>query len=137
MLGTSIVLTPEEVIDAVDIDDIVAQITANVQVSLGILEACLGQVPPPLTTETLTVIKNTECQADAQTCEQNPIQPSNFTVVIDDNNPSQNNFPGSSTGTDVELEPGAYNVTEQGLDPVTPAICSTMGFEAGKMYHPI
>ena len=66
------------------------------------------------------------------TCEHNPIQPSNFTAVINDNNPSQNNFPGSSTGTDVELEPGAYNVTEQGLDPVTPAICSPMGFEAGR-----
>ena len=132
MLGTSIVLTPEEVIDAVDIDDIVAQITANVQVSLGILEACLGEVPtPPATTETLTVIKNTDCQADPATCEQNPIEPSNFTIVIEDNNPSQNNFSGSSTGTDVELEPGAYNVTEQELDPVIPAICSTMGYEAG------
>ena len=52
--------------------------------------------PPPVETETLTVIKNTECQADAQTCQQNPIQPSNFTVVIEGNNPSQNNFPGSS-----------------------------------------
>ena len=115
-----------------DIDDIVAQITANVQVSLGILEACLGQdyhhhqLP-----ETLTVIKNTECQADTQTCEQNPIQPSNFTVVIEGNNPSQNNFPGSSTGTDVELEAGPYNVTEQGLDLVTPANMYYMEFEAG------
>ena len=89
--------------------------------------------PPP--TETLTVIKNVKCQADNQTCAQNPLQPSNFTVVIDGNNPSQNNFPGSS-GTDVELEPGAYNVTEQGLDPVTPAICSTMGFEAGQVVSP-
>ena len=116
---------------------IVAQITANVQVSLEILETCLDLAPPPATTETLTVIKNVDCQADAQTCEQNPIQPSNFTVVIDGNNPSQNNFPGSSgTGTDVELEPGAYNVTEQGLDPVTPAICSTMGFEAGQVVSP-
>ena len=132
LLGTSIVLTPEEVIDAVDIADIVAQITANVQVSLGILETCIGQEPPPATTETLTVIKNTDCQADAQTCLQNPIQPSNFTIVIEDNNPSKNNFPGSSTGTDVELDTGAYNVTEQGLDPVTPVICSTMGYEAGR-----
>jgi len=49
LLGTSIVLTPEEVIDAVDIDDIVVQITANVQVSLGILETCLDltPIPPP------------------------------------------------------------------------------------------
>ena len=67
----------------------------------------------------------------------NPIQPSNFTVVIEGNNPSQNNFPGSSgTGTDVALEAGPYNVTEQGLDPVTPAICSTMGFEAGQVVSP-
>ena len=40
-------------------------------------------------------------------------------------------FLAHHTGTNVSLEPGAYNVTEQGLDPVTPAICSTMGFEAG------
>jgi YVTN family beta-propeller protein len=86
--------------------------------------------------EILTVIKNTECQADNQTCEQNPIQPSNFTVVIEGNNPSQNNFPGSSIGTHIELEPGAYNVTEQGLDPTTPAICTTMGFEAGQVVSP-
>ena len=99
--------------------------------SLRILAACLGQLPPPPTTETLTVIKNTECQADNQTCEQNPIQPSNFTVVIDGNNPSQNNFPGSSTSTNIRLEPGPYNVTEQGLDVVTPEICTTMKFEAG------
>jgi hypothetical protein len=124
-------------IPAVNEDAIVADIIANIEVSLGILETCLDLTPtPPATTETLTVIKNTECQADAQTCEQNPIQPSNFTVVIEENNPSQNNFPGSSIGTDVELEPGAYNVTEQGLDPTTPAICTTMGFEAGQVVSP-
>src|SRR5918994_900931 len=123
----------DEILASIDIDDIVAQITAKVQVSLGILEACLSLTPPPPTdTETLTVIKNVECQADAQTCEQNPIQPSNFTIVIEGNNPSQNNFPGSSgTGTNVALEAGPYNVTEQGLYFVTPAICCTMGFEAG------
>ena len=88
--------------------------------------------PPPVETETLTVIKNTQCQAYSAICEQNPIHPSNFTLVIEGNNPSQNNFPGSSSpGTNVELEPGPYNVTEQGLDPVTPVICSTMGFETG------
>src|SRR5215208_6067339 len=135
---TGIPITPElidEILASIDIDEIVDQITANVQVSLGILETCLDLIPippPPATTETLTIIKNVDCLADAQTCEQNPIQPSNFTVVIEEGNPSQNNFPGSSgTGTNVELEPGAYNVTEQGLDPVTPAICSTMGYEAG------
>ena len=43
---TDIPITPElieEILASIDIDDIVAQITANVQVSLGILEACLGQ----------------------------------------------------------------------------------------------
>jgi hypothetical protein len=29
--------------------------------------------PPPVETETLTVIKNTQCQADPAICEQNPI----------------------------------------------------------------
>ena len=52
---TSIVLTPEEVIDAVDIDDIVTQITANVQVSLGILEECLNL--PPIEGGTLSINK--------------------------------------------------------------------------------
>ena len=90
------------------------------------MKTCLeSSTTTTITTETLTVIKNTDCQADPATCEQNPIQPSNFTVVIEGNNPSQNNFPGSSTGTDVELEAGAYNVTEQGLDPVTPAYALT------------
>ena len=37
----------DEILASIDIDDIVAQITANVQVSLGILETCLGQEPPP------------------------------------------------------------------------------------------
>ena len=74
---TDIPITPElidEIIASIDIDDIVTQITANVQVSLGILETCLGQEPPRPTTETLTVIKNTECQADSTTCANNPIQ---------------------------------------------------------------
>ena len=91
----------DEILAGIDIDAIVAQITANVQGSLEILEACLDLIPipppPPATTETLTVIKNIgDCQADPPTCEQNSIQPSNFTVVIEGNNPSQNNFPGSS-----------------------------------------
>ena len=47
---TGIPITPElidEILASIDIGDIVTQITANVQVSLGILEACLGQEPPP------------------------------------------------------------------------------------------
>ena len=67
----------QQLIDAIlatiDVDAIVAQIIANVQVSLGILETCLGQVPPPPTTETLTVIKNVDCQANSTICANNPI----------------------------------------------------------------
>ena len=90
-----------EILASINIDDIVAQIIAKVQVSLGILETCLDLTPisppPPVTTtETLTVIKNVECRANSTICANNPIQPSNFTIVIEDNNPSQNNFPGSS-----------------------------------------
>ena len=103
--------------------------------SLGILETCLGQEPPRPTTNyrNINCYQKYRMSSRYTTCANNPIQPSNFTIVIEGNNPSQNNFPGSSTGTDVELELGAYNVTEQGLDPVTPAICRTMGFEAGQV----
>lgn len=88
--------------------------------------------PPPLIgTETLTVIKNVDCQTDPETCKQNPILPSQFNIVIEGNNPSDTNFPGSSLGTDVELEPGQYSISEQGFDPVTPQICTDMEFEAG------
>ncbi len=125
----------DDIIASIDIDEIVAQIIANVEVSLEILETCLGQVPPPLTTGTLTVIKNIgECQADDQSCEQNPIQPSNFTILVEGNNPSQTNFNGSDVGTDVELEPGVYNVTEEGLETPTPHACSREGFEAGSSF---
>ena len=37
----------DEILASIDIDDIVAQITANVQVSLEILEECLELTPPP------------------------------------------------------------------------------------------
>ena len=46
LIGVPIIdLTPEEIIEAVDIQAIVDQITANVEVSLGILSACLD-LPP-------------------------------------------------------------------------------------------
>jgi hypothetical protein len=86
---------------------------------------------PSTGTETLTVFKKTACQADTQTCQQIQIQPSNFTIVIDGNNPIPDEFSGESTGTNVELEPGPYNVTEQALDPNTPQVCANMAFEAG------
>ncbi len=87
---------------------------------------------PPVNTETLTVIKNVACQADPAICEQNPIVPSQFNILVEGNNPSQNSFTGLSTGTDVELEAGQYNVTEQGLDVVTPEVCTNGEFEAGR-----
>ena len=126
----------DEILASIDIDDIVVQITANVQVSLEILEECLDltpipPIPPPATTETLTVIKNVDCQANSTTCANNPIQPSNFTIVINGTNPIPDEFSGESTGTNVELEPGPYNVTEQGLDSNTPQACANMAFEAG------
>jgi hypothetical protein len=90
-------------------------------------------IPTPRdTTETLTVIKNTICEVDPQICEQNIFHPSNFTIIIEEgNNPSQNQFPGSSDGTNIELESGSYSITEEGLDFIHPAICSTRGFDAG------
>ena len=92
------------------------------------------KISPPVQKETLTIVKNTDCQADQEICEQNPIQPSNFTIIIEEgNNPSQTTFPGSSTpGTNIQLKPGTYSVSEEGLDPVTPEICNTMGFDAGR-----
>ena len=87
-----------------------------------------GLITPPInTTETLTIIKNVDCQVNMTFCSYNPISSSDFTILIEGNNPSQTSFPGSSTGTDVELEAGSYNVTEEGLDPTIPEICSDYG----------
>jgi hypothetical protein len=92
----------------------------------------INEVPSPKT-ETLTVIKNTYCQADPKICEQFQIQPSQFNIVIEEgNNPSDTNFTGSSFGTIIQLEPGPYRVSEEGIDPITPAICNTMGFDTGR-----
>ena len=58
-------ITPElidEILASIDIDDIVSQITANVQVSLGILETCLDLTPipppPPIEGATLSINKD-------------------------------------------------------------------------------
>src|SRR6478735_4236493 len=40
--------------------------------------------------------------------------PSDFTITVHGNNPSPNSFHGSSSGTNVELKPGRYSVTETG-----------------------
>ena len=48
------------IISSIDIDAIVADIIANVEVSLGILEECLGLEPTPPTTTTATLTVNKE-----------------------------------------------------------------------------
>ncbi len=103
----------DAIIASIDIDDIVAQITANVQVSLGILEACLGQVPPPPpTTATLTVDKDTHCdveQLGQEICNFNP------QITVTDDNPTPSSFPASDTPLNVTLGAGSYNVNEAGF----------------------
>ncbi len=41
-------------------------------------------------------------------------RPSDFTINVDGNNPSPKSFPGSSSGTTVELSRGRYSVSETG-----------------------
>ncbi|HEY7078994.1 MAG TPA: beta-propeller fold lactonase family protein [Nitrososphaeraceae archaeon] len=41
-------------------------------------------------------------------------RPSDFTINVDGNNPSPRSFPGSSSGTTVELSRGRYSVSETG-----------------------
>ena len=121
------VLTPEEIIDAVDIDDIVAQITANVQVSLEILETCIGQEPPPPpTTATLNVTKNTQCDVEQfgqEICNFNP------QITVTDDNPTPSSFPASATPQVVTLGAGQYNVSEAGF---VPGLAQCAEFEGGQ-----
>ena len=67
---TSISITPElidEILASINIDAIVAQITANVQVSLGILEECLYL--PPIEGGTLSINKEWfVCNNDSIDC---------------------------------------------------------------------
>jgi hypothetical protein len=115
------------IIAGVDIDIIVAQIIANVQVSLEILEVCLEQ-----TRTTLTVTKTTQCDEE----EFEEICPINPRINVTDTNPTPPNptppsFPASSTPIVVTLDPGQYNVTEQGFVAALPA-CSALGFDGGQ-----
>ncbi len=138
LLGTSIVLTPEEVINAVDIDDIVAQITANVEVSLGILEECLDS--PPIEGATLSINKEwfvcnndtidctiqipdqqisfegpnsgnyTQCTSDGQCPFAND---AGFNIEITGNSPTPNTIPAEvNTLQQVQIGTGPFTVTE-------------------------
>src|SRR5215203_4397377 len=118
----------DEILANIDIDAIVAQITANVQVSLGILEACLDLPPiPPIDTESLTVTKTTQCdtQEFGDICNFNP----QITVTGTDPNPIS--FPASQTPIVVALGTGQYSVSEAGFVPDLQA-CSALGFDGGQ-----
>ncbi len=85
--------------------------------------------PPSTEPGTLTVAKEVECDSnagaptDGDVCAyaQNSASfpelsfpdPSDYTITVAGNNPDPSDFQGSSTGTDVTIEPGAYTVTEE------------------------
>jgi hypothetical protein len=54
--------------------------------------------------------------------------PSDFTIGVTGNNPSPSSFPGSSSGTEVTLGQGSYQVTETGIadnyNPTYSSACS-------------
>ncbi|MDQ3961296.1 MAG: hypothetical protein M3230_02315 [Thermoproteota archaeon] len=41
-------------------------------------------------------------------------QPSDFTIKVHGNNPSNSSFPGNSSGTNIKLDMGMYSVTASG-----------------------
>jgi hypothetical protein len=77
---------------------------------------------PTPTTATLTVMKIVAGNATNTT-------PSNFTMHVTGNNPTPANFAGSTTGIDVTLGPGSFNVTETG--PTSSFNVTTTGDCAG------
>ena len=116
----------DEILASIDIDDIVAQITAKVQVSLEILEICIGKEPPPPTIATLNVTKNTRCdveQFEQEICNFNP------QITVTDDNPTPSSFPASATPQVVTLGAGQYNVSEAGF---VPGLAQCAEFEGGQ-----
>jgi YVTN family beta-propeller protein len=65
-------------------------------------------VPPPVTTGKIIVTKQVINDGGGSR------RPSDFTINVDGNNPSPRSFPGSSSGTYVELRSGKYSITETG-----------------------
>jgi hypothetical protein len=81
------------------------------------------QGEPPTPSEELAklnVIKNVECDSnggspnDAAVCDfvEANISPEDYEMTVTGNNPTPSQFPGSSTGTKVQLEEGDYIVDE-------------------------
>jgi hypothetical protein len=116
----------DEILAGIEIEDIVAQIIANVQVSLEILETCLGQVPPPPTTATLNVTKITHCNVEQfgpEICNFNP------QITVTDDNPTPSSFSANDTPQVVTLGAGQYNVSEAGF---VPGLAQCAGFDGGQ-----
>lgn len=55
------------------------------------------------------------------------IFPSSFNISVTGNNPNPSNFDGSDTGTNVVLNPGAYEVTEASITSQVPTSCENTG----------
>jgi hypothetical protein len=80
-----------------------------------------GEPPtPPEELAKLNVIKNVECDSnggspnDEAVCDfvEANISPEDYEMTVTGNNPNPSQFPGSSTGTNVQLEEGDYVVDE-------------------------
>jgi hypothetical protein len=79
--------------------------------------------PPPVESTNLNVIKNVECTATVGNPSNEAvcayvlenILPSDYQIFVTGigNNPNPSEFPGSSTGTNVQLGAGGYIITEE------------------------
>jgi hypothetical protein len=77
-------------------------------------------------TSTLTVSKVIECDSelgipsDEAVCQfvLANVAPSQFTMIVTGNNPNPSKFQGSANGTNVQLNPGKYTVSENPYDTI-------------------
>jgi hypothetical protein len=95
--------------------------------------------PPPEEPGTLTVIKEVVCRSvdgdpsDQAVCDYavnsvNFPEPSDYPIAVAGNDPNPSTFPGSSTGTPVEIGPGNYVITEELVS--TGALQAEMGAQS-------
>ena len=133
----------DEILAGIDIDAIVDQITAKVQVSLGILEACLELIPPPpppIEGATLSINKEWfVCNNDDIDSIQIPEQQisfegpnsgnytqctsdaqcpfannAGFNITINGTSPTPNTIPARiNTMQDVDIGAGPFSMTEE------------------------
>jgi YVTN family beta-propeller protein len=131
----------DEILASIDIDAIVVQIAANVQLSLEVLEACLELTPPPpIEGSTLSINKewfvcnNDDIDCIIETPEQQisfqaadsgmytqctsdgqcpNANDAGFNIEITGNSPTPNTFPAQvNTQQQVEIGAGPFSVTE-------------------------